>query len=156
MIQRIQTVYLLVSIICLSIVSFGTTIITGVIENGKWILTAQSLDKKMSNTELDKLTNSPLYLMFLVVALLCLLSIFQYKNLKRQLMISRLSAFLYFLSLLFLGIIAFRVFFSNAEIQSTQFGMGFFLLIIGLITSILAIYNIKKDQKLIDSLNRLR
>lgn len=153
MIQRIQTVYLLVSIICLSIVAFGTTLFIGFIENGKWVLTSHSLDKKMSNTELDKLANSPLYIVFLAVAVLCLITIFNYKNLKRQIMIARVTSVLYFLSI---AIVAVNMYIVSKEAKSVSFGFGFYLLMIGLVASIMAINSIKKDYKLIDSLNRLR
>ena len=153
MIQRIQTVYLLVSIICLSIVSFGTTIFTGFIDKGKWVLTSHSIDKKMFNTELDKLSPMPIYIMFLVLVLICLLTIFNYKNLKRQIMIARVTAVLYFLSI---AIVIVNIYLIYSESKSISFGFGFYLLIIGLSTSILAINSIKKDYKLIDSLNRLR
>ena len=107
----------------------------------------------MFNTELDKLSPMPIYIMFLVLVLICLLTIFNYKNLKRQIMIARVTAVLYFLSI---AIVIVNIYLIYSESKSISSGFGFYLLIIGLSTSILAINSIKKDYKLIDSLNRLR
>ena len=153
MIQRIQTVYLVLTIVCLSIVSFGTTLFTGIIENGKIILTSNSLDTIMDNHGEDKFSNLPIYLMFIAIIVLSIITIFSFKNLKRQVKIARLNAILYVASI---AIIILNYFIMSKQAKSVEVGIGFYILAAGLVFSNLAIISIRKDQKLIDSVNRLR
>lgn len=153
MIQRIQTIYLLISIICLSIVSFNTVFFTGIIENGKVILTGNSMDTIMSNNDEDKYSNIHLYIVFIAIGLISILTIFSYKNLKKQLQFARVNAFLYLLASIILTIL---VYFLAKGSKSIEIGLGFYILQIGLITSMLATRSIKKDKSLIESVDRLR
>ena len=89
--------------------------------------------------------------MFLFVTLM------GYKNLKRQLKLVRTSFYIYFLMVI--GLVVFSsVGFGNLtnEPLKRELGLGFFLFISGLPFVFLANLSIKRDKKLIDSLNRLR
>lgn len=153
MIQRIQTVYLFLTIVCLSIVSFGSTFFTGIIENGKIVLTSNSLDTIMDNHGEDKFSSLPIYFMFIAIIILSAITIFSFKNLKRQIKIARLNAILYAVSIV---IIVVNYFIMSKQAKSVEIGAGFYILALGLLLSNLAVISIRKDQKLIDSVNRLR
>jgi hypothetical protein len=153
MLQRIQTIYLLLTIVCLSIVSFGFTFFTGIIENGKIVLTSNSLDTIMDNHGEDKSLSLPIYLMFIAIIVLSGITIFSFKSLKRQIKIARLTSILYVISI---AIIIVNYFIMSKQAKSVEIGVGFYILAAGLLFSNLAIVGIRKDQKLIDSVNRLR
>jgi glycopeptide antibiotics resistance protein len=80
-----------------------------------------------------------------------------YKNLKRQLKLVRTAFYIYLLLVITLIIFS-SVGLSNFtnEPLKRELGLGFFLFIAGLPFVFLANLSIKRDKKLIDSLNRLR
>lgn len=90
-----------------------------------------------------------------ISALLPLINIFLYKKRKVQIRIGYLTSF--FLIFFYVTLVTYLYFFINkngAEIASVNYGI--FLPIISLIFNILAISKIKKDEKLVKSLDRIR
>lgn len=153
MIQRIQSVYLLLVIVCLSIASFGTTLFSGKLSNGSIELSGTSLVTYGENKEVLTNVNLPIYLAFALVVAVSVLTIFAFKNLKKQIKFAVVNSILYFVAILAVLL----VYFSNRGLmQSVEFGLGFYTLVIGVVFSNLAVRAIRKDQKLIDSVNRLR
>ncbi len=158
MIQRIQTIYLLISIACLSILAFGKTTI--IIFFGttmeRFQLTAYGIANQ-EQTPSSSVFNLPLYIFFFVLITLLVFGLFSFKNLKRQSLLIKISIALY---LLLIAIVTTIYFFNDLKIDNiqlnSQFTTGFFILCIGLPALILANNGIKRDKKLIDSLNRLR
>lgn len=158
MIQRIQTLYLLISVILLGIITSGLSfwnIDTGVGSSGTFNVFGYdwfSLDgSKVSPNSI------PLFVATSIISLLQILAIFYFKNLKSQLKIVNLSLVIYVLTLVFVALIP--VFGKNWEMGSDfKFipGVSFYLLIAGFIFAFLANRGIKKDKNLLDSLNRLR
>ena len=158
MIQRIQTIYLLISIACLSIVTFGRTVLVHfmgtTMEN--YELTVYGIVNQ-EKIPLESGLNLPLYILsFLLIALL-LFTAFSFKNLKRQGLLISISIVLY--ALLIAAILAIY-FLNNIKIEDLPanaiISSGFYILGIGLPALFLANNGIKRDKKLIDSLNRLR
>ena len=129
MIQRIQSLILLLSALCSLIIVFYFP----VLQNG---------DIQVSLT--DKLSYARLSA-FLSVGL-NIFSVFQFRNRNRQIIINQISKL--FLSIAFIIII-----FQRGELN---FAIGLFLFIIPYLLIILANYLIKKDEKLVKSSDRIR
>ncbi len=162
MIQRIQTIYLLISIICLTVVNFGSTIFyfIGNEFSQMYGLTVTGVIEKSPEGSSSTLISYPIYLFTVLIAILLIISVFSFKNLKRQGSLVFLSGILY--GILLIGLFAFFFLFKHPdptalEITTTsQFGAGIYILLIGFPAVFLANNGIKRDKKLIDSLNRLR
>ena len=129
MIQRLQSLILLLSALCSLIIVFYFP----VLQNGDIQV---SLTEKLSYARLS---------VFLSVGL-NIFSIFQFRNRNRQIIINQISKL--FLSIAFIIII-----FQRGELN---FATGLFLFIIPYLLIILANYFIKKDAKLVKSADRIR
>ncbi len=158
MIQRIQSIYLALAIILLSIVTSGTTIYRFVTEKLYYRLTVfgfHGYDKKTD--ELVEIHSYPLYLSAIALVLLCFITLMSYKNLTRQLKMVRMTFYLYLLFTILLVVFSFA---GGEKLIEGEFkrelGAGYALFVIGLPFVFLANLSIKKDKSLIDSLNRLR
>ncbi len=160
MIQRIQTIYILISISCLSILIFGRTTLIYIfgtsIEHFKVSLFGIT---NQEQSFVKSSFNFPLHIISFILISLLLFSIFSFKNLKRQSIILKISILIY--SVLIVAVTSIY-FFNDLDIKSDstkyspQLAIGYFILCIGLPALILANNGIKRDKKLIDSLNRLR
>jgi hypothetical protein len=157
MIQRIQTVYLLLSMIFLSVVSFGMTFIAFVEGEKSYELTSFGvLIKDEQGNILEKMSN-PFYLTTFVLIVLCFVSMMSYKNLNRQLRLVRMTFYLYLL--VTIGLIIFSVSgasFLDLSNAKRELGLAYILFVCGLPFVFLANIGVKRDKNLIDSLNRLR
>lgn len=157
MIQRIQSIYYLLSLICISIVSFGGTIFQFLARDNYYNLSSYGIEHYTMDEKFMELRTTPYYFATIVIALLLVITIFDYKNLNRQLKIGRFVLFLYFV----LAVLTFFAYFigdnlTNDAIVLSKFKFGFFALILGLPLVLLGNMGVKKDKKLLDSLNRLR
>lgn len=158
MIQRIQTVYILLSLICLSIVLFGHNVLIDFF--GTTIERYKLTFFGISNQEQAPLENGfnfPLYIFPIILIPLLVFALLSFKNLKRQGLLIQIALILY--SLLILSIVLIY-FFNDIKIDNVKSNgiirVGFYILAIGLPSLYLANNGIKRDKKLIDSLNRLR
>jgi len=80
-----------------------------------------------------------------------------YKNVNRQFKLGRSIFYIYFLSLI--AVILLSVYggsLLDVKTTSREMGLGYWLFIAGFPFSFLANVGIKKDKKLLDSLDRLR
>jgi len=136
MIQRIQTVYLLLA----AGISAGLIFM--------FHLWTNSEDVKVY--ALDNF----LYLgMFLGSALLSLISIFSFKNRKFQFVLGRLNIILNFI---LLGIFVYLLLKPPGESNISEKGVGIFIPILSIVLLVLANKAIKKDEDLVKSVDRLR
>ena len=144
MIQRIQSIFMLLASIALFSLFFIPFALS---------------DKATSPFFEDQLFNVNDHTILLVLCILgasvCLISIFLFKNRNLQLRLGYLGI----ICSLFLGIVAFWLIYSNAnEMSDTnvedQFGL--YIPLISLILIVLANRYIKKDDDLVDSMERLR
>jgi amino acid transporter len=157
MIQRVQSLYLLISVVCLSIVSFGSSIIAFETKTGYFTLSSYGVQEFNQTNKLVNFSSFPFYISIIILILLCILTIFSYKNLKQQLKFGRLTLFIYFLLCILLVVLSFMGnTITGQEIVSKRVGLGFFLFATGLPFVFLANVGIKRDKNLLDSLNRLR
>ena len=136
MIQRIQTVYLLIA----AIISAGLIFVLHLwVTNGDVIVYAK---------------DNFLYLgLFLGSALLSIITIFKYKNRKSQFMLGRLNIILNFI---LLGFFVYQSLNVSGETAVSEKGIGMLLPIVSIVFLALANKAIKKDEDLVKSVDRLR
>ncbi len=141
MIQRIQTVFLFLA---------------GVASLGVFGLPFASTDNSVANSIFDdKLFNAQdhisMVVLFAVAGALALAGIFLFKNRLLQMRIT-----LFAIIATVGGTVLALVFFSQAGIQTAEAGIGSFFPLLALIAGLLAYRFIKKDEKLVKSMDRLR
>ncbi len=136
MIQRIQTVYLIIA----AIVSAGLIFVFPIWENtqGEAIFAQDQLIP---------------FGMFLISAALSLISIFMFKNRKLQFVLGRLNIILNFF---LLGLFVYWSLSLPGEMNISEKGIGMFLPIVSIVFLVLANKAIKRDEDLVKSVDRLR
>ncbi len=158
MIQRIQTVYLVITLICLGFVSFGTEIFAYVSETMRYKIDAFGVTQ--STIAADKFINHdgfPGYLVGIGLMLITIVTIISFKDQRRQHRFGRMLFYTYFIVIA--SVIVMINFGSSriaSDITGKELGLGFLLLVIGFPFVFLANKGINRDLKLLDSLNRLR
>ena len=159
MIQRLQTVYYLISMICLGILLSGTDLLRFTFENGYYSFNVHGISQHFTDTKLAMIQREslPLYITVIGLILLEFVVIMSYKNLNRQFQLARSIFFLYLLILIAFVVFATIGYSPAKEIETTrELGLGFIFLVLGFPFAFLGQIAIKRDKKLIDSLNRLR
>jgi len=144
MIQRIQSLYLLVA----SVISGG--IINSVILWGD--------SQEVPFTILDALRSETMLilvipLLFFSSALLSLLTIFMFKSRSRQLGMGRINILINFI---LLGVLVYHSLNISGEALVSEKGIGLFFPVIAVVCLVLANNAIKKDEELVKSVDRLR
>ncbi len=154
MIQRVQSLYWLAAAICLSFLNFGMNVFTFKTKDAIYEFDFYSIVKFVNDKEISEkiIWIYPVSIFFTV---LIVVSIFLFKKIKVQLKLSnRIKfglSFIFFVLTLnaYLG-----VFVKNTE--SVVLGPGYFVLAIAVVFSYLASWRVKKDKKLLDSVDRIR
>lgn len=157
MIQRIQSLYWLGAAICLSFLNFGVSVLSF---NGKDFHYEFSLFgwKKFDATnKMIGENDMHFYLLTIVIFALIIQAIFSYKSLKRQLKLANLIIYIHALVVLFLvSVFAFGKKMFGLAYDTTEVTIGFYGIFLSLIFSFLAMQGVKKDKKLLDSVDRIR
>jgi len=137
MIQRIQTVYLLVVLVILGALPFVFPLFT------------------MSDGNEFRFMNDSFYtLLFGLSTTLTLISIMYFKKRQHQFVLNRLTIIL---NLILLGLFVYRSLnLSGEAVQVSEKGIGMFLPIVAIVFLALANRAIKKDEDLVKSADRLR
>ena len=137
MIQRIQTVYLILAFVITGILPFVFPL---------WTL---------SNAKSEFFMTNQLYsVLFGLSTSLSLLSILFFKKRQHQFVLGRLNIIL---NLILLGLFVYRSLNVSGEtITVSEKGIGMFLPIIAIVFLVLANKAIKKDEDLVKSVDRLR
>lgn len=136
MLQRIQTIYLLIaSIICGGLIFMFPI----------W--------KLNDGVEVYAISNIVVLCLFLVSAILSLIAIFMYKNRKLQFVLGRLAIILNFI---LLGFFVYQSLTVSGEVEASEKGIGMLLPIVSIVFLALANKAIKKDEDLVKSVDRLR
>ena len=137
MLQRIQTIYLLI----VAIISGGLIFVFNL-----WTTTNDII--VFAKDELL------VFGLFLGSALLALVSIFSFKNRKSQFMLGRLNQIL---NLILLGFFVYRILNASGEANDVSVkGVAIFLPVISIVFLILSNRAIKRDEDLVKSVDRLR
>jgi Domain of unknown function (DUF4293) len=158
MIQRVQTLYLAIAIILLSLVTFGTTLFSFVNETSRFTFSSYGIiEYGLNDGKLVNQTNFPFYIGTIALILLSFICLMSYKNLKRQFKLGRLVFSLYFVMLVSVFVLSmYGDAMLDVETTGREMGVGFFLFVAGFPFSFLANTGIKRDRRLLDSLDRLR
>ncbi len=144
MIQRIQTIYLFIA----AIISGGLTFVFSLWTNTKKILFFAK-DAFASDDLLIKL----IPILFVISALLSLITIFLFKNRKLQFVLGRLNILT---NLFLLGLLIYQSLNLSGETVVSEKGIGLVLPIIVIFLLAIANKAIKKDEDLVKSVDRLR
>ena len=137
MIQRIQTVYLLIALVILGALPFVFPLFT------------------MSDGKEFRFMNDSFYtVLFGLSTTLTLISIMYFKKRQHQFVLNRLTIIL---NLILLGLFLYRSLnLSGETVQVSEKGIGMFLPIVAIVFLALANRAIKKDEDLVKSADRLR
>ncbi|PHQ57268.1 MAG: hypothetical protein COC16_01595 [Lutibacter sp.] len=144
MIQRIQSIYLLIA----TLLSGGLIFIVNLWVNEQGIKFFVMDSFNTENTLLKVMGG-----LFFASALLTFITIFQFKNRQLQFVLGRLSILTNFI---LLGIV---VYFSqnlSGEINVSEKGIGLLIPILTIVFVVIANKAIKKDEELVKSVDRLR
>ena len=137
MIQRIQTIYLLLTFIIIGILPFFIPLWT--LSDGKEYLFMQ---------------NQFYVILMGLSTMLSLVSIVSYKKRQNQFVMGRLNMIL---NLILLGLFVYRSLnISGETVAVSEKGIGMFLPILAIVLLVLANKAIKKDEDLVKSVDRLR
>ncbi|WP_264558618.1 DUF4293 domain-containing protein [Flavobacterium sp. N2270] len=136
MIQRIQSLFLICSIIITAVLPFFFPLWT---EN---------------EVKIVYFNESILYIAFFAgISALAALSLFLFKKRQTQFVLNRLAIIFNFI---LLGFFVFRTLNLSGEMQISEKGIGMFLPTISIVLLVLANRAIKKDEDLVKSVDRLR
>lgn len=139
MIQRIQTLYMMLSAIATGALPFVFEL---------WTL------KTDNQATAVFITSSAIYLsLFGLVTLLAIISIFSFKKRQNQFVLNRLTMIFNFI---LLGFFVYRSLNLSGETVVSEKGIGMFLPAISIVLLVLANKAIKKDEDLVKSVDRLR
>ena len=143
MIQRIQSIYLLVA----TAVSGGLIFVFNLWNNLKEEIFAIDLFAR------ESLLLKIIPLLFLLSAIVSFSSIFLFKNRKLQFVVGRLVILI---NLFLLGLLIYVSLTLPGEVSISEKGIGMFLPILVVLLIVLANKAIKKDEDLVKSVDRLR
>lgn len=158
MIQRVQSIYLVLCILCLASLLFGVNIIH--FEGPEYHYSINALTIETFEKSSAKVISSSYHYglaILLVLLLSALVTLLHFKNIKKQFKLGRTLFFTYFLCLVGAVIwLSFGDGWIDEDIHKSQLGFGFILFVIGFPFTFLANLGIKRDKTLLDSLDRLR
>lgn len=152
MIQRIQSIWLLLAAITVSCLLF-IPMVTATIGNTEYHVLASGLYQKIGDQSNLIKSSTPLLISVIATALICVVNIFNFRNRNRQKLIARISSLL---------IVALSFLSSQASknipggLESANYKVGMFLPVIAVLFCILAIRGINNDEKLVKAADRLR
>lgn len=159
MIQRIQSLFLFISVIILVIASFWRNFFEFVTTTGVYHFNGHGVFKQsVEGGELERIVSFPLYMVLILLAAFTLYIILLYKNLKKQLAYIKILWGIYIMVLF--GIVFWRYFFASGQVTGDvlnhYFSYDFYLLVIGLPFVQMGMTYIAKDKKKIESIDRIR
>jgi hypothetical protein len=136
MIQRIQSLYLLVAILLNGVLSFYLPL---------WLTS--------DNIEIYALSQPVAISLFSLSVLISFITLFSFKKRKRQFVLGRINIILNFV---LVGVFAYWTLSLPGEMDISEKGIGMLLPIISIVFIALANKAIKKDEDLVKSVDRLR
>ena len=158
MIQRVQSLYYLVAMVLLGACLTGVDIYRFSTENVYYGFNAYGFQEVIKQDEKVITTDSkPFFIIGIVMVLFIFYVAMSYKKINRQLSLARYVSFAYLsivIALVVFGASGTSYFYGGN--CTRELGAGFSLLVIGFPFCYLAQLGIKRDKKLLDSLNRLR
>ena len=144
MIQRIQTIYLLLVLIVSGGISFVALLWTSMAGDNYYLT-------NMIDSNSWGLISIPIG--FIISALLSFWSVLKFKNRKEQIKLNRFNIVS---NLYLLGIFVYQLLTLSGESKISEKGIGLFLPVIVIVLLVLANKAIQKDEELVKSVDRLR
>ena len=135
MLQRIQTIYLFLA----ALASAGLIFVFALWQENEELVYAQDEPSVLA--------------LFLLSALLSVVTIFLFKNRKLQFVLGRVNIIL---NLILLGLFVYWSLNVSGESQISEKGIGMLIPIVSIVLLVLANKAIKKDEDLVKSVDRLR
>ncbi|AZQ43716.1 DUF4293 domain-containing protein [Nonlabens ponticola] len=136
MIQRIQTIWLILAAACAG----GLSFLVDVMLDGE-------------SNEAVHMGDSAYFGAFVTSAVLAFIAIFLYRNRQLQTVVNRLNILL---NLILLGVFLYRALTMSGETAVSEKGIGMFIPILSIVLLVLANRAIRKDEQLVKSVDRLR
>jgi hypothetical protein len=136
MIQRIQSIYLLIVILLSGVLPFFVDL---------WV--------EMGGEKVNVQNNILFLSLFLASAILALVCIFLFSNRKNQFVVNRLNMIL---NLFLLGFFVYRSLNLPGETEVSEKGIGMLIPIVSIVFLVMANRAIKRDEDLVKSVDRLR
>jgi len=155
MIQRKQTVYLLLSVILMAIYSY-MPIGSMQASEQSYTFSILGLSSSLNNSVVGFTNYWPLIIPFAFTALMNLVAIFMYKRRQQQAKLTILSMFLQ------LGVLALTIVYAYyllpLQIDNLKLALQFSLAfpVVNIVLTYLALKGIRKDEALIKSMDRIR
>jgi hypothetical protein len=154
MLQRIQSLYWLGAIICLSFLNFGLDVFRFETKDAVYEFDFYSVVKFVNNKAVNEKTIW-IYPACILFTVFIIIAIFSYKRLKGQYKMSNRIKFALTFMFFMLTVNAYAgIFVKNTN--AVVLGPGYFLFAIAVILTYLASWGVKKDKKLLDSVDRIR
>ncbi|MFZ2283367.1 MAG: DUF4293 domain-containing protein [Lutibacter sp.] len=144
MIQRIQSIYLLIA-----------TVLSGglIFPLNLWITEQGTEFYALDSLSSDNLVLASVFVLFMASSLLTLITIFQFKKRQLQFVLGRLTILINFI---LVGILVYFAQNLSGEMQVSEKGIGLLIPIFTIVFVALANKAIKKDEELVKSVDRLR
>ena len=135
MLQRIQTVYIILSALCSGVLSFLLPLWTN------------------ANESYYAIDSIEYFSLFMASTVLAVVAVFQFKSRQTQFVVCRLNIIL---NLILLGLFVYRLLNLPGALEHAEKGIGLILPVISIVLLVLANKAIKKDEALVKSVDRLR
>lgn len=152
MIQRIQTIWLVLSALTLACLLF-VPMVTSSVSQQEFYIIASGLYQKSTTGVLQVEKNMALFLSTIVLTLLPLANIFSFKSRTLQKRLITLNILLIIGLSYWCSVFAQKI---PGGIESANYSIGMFLPVLAIVFCVLAIKGINNDEKLIRSADRLR
>lgn len=155
MLQRIQTIFLLAAMASGLSLLIDTMSLAHV--DGDFSLLKSQSQSMLNDGIFQASDHLVLLLLIGLIAILSLVSIFQFKNRNRQVVLVRLTILAFILLVILAGLFFYQDY-SQLDPDSYLFKVGYGIIapVSGVIFAVLAVRAIRKDEKLIRSMDRLR
>jgi len=160
MIQRVQTIYFAIAALILIYFSTGASILGFQGNDLTYVLQSNQLIGSTQGNAGALVSSQYFFVGSIIAALWTIFVIISYRNLTKQLSFARVGSFIY---LAFIAVIALTHFIASSLAEDltvtehpVSYKFGFYLLILGYVSYLLGMRGIKKDKKLVDSVDRIR
>lgn len=144
MIQRIQSIYLLIA----TLLSGGLIFFLNL-----WVTEQDTEFFALDSLSSGNLLLASIFVLFIASAILTLITIFQFKKRQLQFVLGRLAILINFI---LVGILVYFTQNLSGETQVSEKGIGLLIPIFTIVFVVLANKAIKKDEELVKSVDRLR
>lgn len=162
MIQRVQSIFLFLVAIAMIMVTFLTLWEqvnpdqTQKMKLTAWTLSTYSIEK---GNEVMMMNQKGVYyigILCIIAAILAFYSLFQFRNRLRQMFLNMINSLMMGITL---GVVVYQSYQANMDFNpsvSGAFVVGFYAIIVAIILNVISNRFIRKDEKLIRSVDRIR